>query len=82
MVGNLNVHGIGQLGNKSPNLQMNAQQQAAMQNNMGGGGPVGMNAMQMSIANNGTQSMGSMQGKFHFVFILLQPKRMRNIKIN
>lgn len=58
MVGNLNAHGIGQLGSKSPNLQSSLNAQSGMPNNLGG-----MNAMQMSIASNGTQSMGSMQGK-------------------
>lgn len=58
MVGNITAHGIGQLGSKSPNLQSSLNAQSSMPNNLGS-----MNAMQMSIASNGTQSMGSMQGK-------------------
>lgn len=60
MVGNINAHGMGQLGSKSPNLQSSLNSQASMSNNLG----VGMNSMQMSIANNGTQPMGSMQGTY------------------
>lgn len=52
----------GGLGNKSPNLQANPN--ASMANNMGGGGPMGNNSMVMSIASNGNQQpMSSMQGK-------------------
>lgn len=63
MVNQLNPHlNMGQLGSKSPNLQSQQQQQqlqSSMANNMG------MNSMQMSIANNGTQQqpMNSMPGK-------------------
>ena len=57
MVGNINTMGMGQLGSKSPNIQASLNSQSNMPNNLG------MNSMPMSIANNGTQSMGSMQGK-------------------
>lgn len=50
---NVNQLGIGPLGNKSPNLQSPPQ---SLPNTMG------MNSMPMSIANNGTQPMNSMQG--------------------
>lgn len=46
---------MGQLGNKSPNLQSTPQ--SSLSNNLG------MNSMAMSIANNGPQAMSSMQGK-------------------
>lgn len=45
---------MGQLGNKSPNLQS---PQSSLPNNLG------MNSMAMSMANNGNQPMSSMQGK-------------------
>lgn len=62
MVGNISGLGMGQLGSKSPNLQSSLNAQSSMANNHSG---VGMNSMQMSIANNGTQSMGTMQGNFN-----------------
>lgn len=51
--GNVNQLGMGPLGNKSPNLQ--SPPQANLPNTLG------MNTMPMSIANNGTQPMSSMQ---------------------
>lgn len=51
---------MGQLGSKSPNLQSPPNLQGAMGSNMGVAGMV----MPMSISNNGTQTMGSMQGNF------------------
>lgn len=61
IIGNVNALGMGQLGSKSPNLQSPPQ---SMANNMG------MNTMPMSIANNGTQPMSSMQGKQHFMIVI------------
>lgn len=64
MLGNVNPL-MSQLGSKSPNLQ--SPPQSNLQNNLG------LNAMAMSIANNGPQAMGSMQGKLraaHSVFYL------------
>lgn len=49
---NVNQLGMGPLGNKSPNLQSPPQ---SLPNSLG------MNTMPMSIANNGTQPMSSMQ---------------------
>lgn len=54
---------MGQLGSKSPNLQ--SPSQPSLANNMN------MNAMPMSIANNGTQPMSSMQGKYLTQIIFL-----------
>lgn len=51
--GNVNQLGMGPLGNKSPNLQ--SPPQSSLPNTLG------MNTMPMSIANNGTQPMSSMQ---------------------
>lgn len=51
--GNVNQLGMGPLGNKSPNLQ--SPPQSNLPNTLG------MNTMPMSIANNGTQPMSSMQ---------------------
>lgn len=51
--GNVNQLGMGPLGSKSPNLQ--SPPQSNLPNTMG------MNSMPMSIANNGTQPMSSMQ---------------------
>lgn len=51
--GNVNQLGMGPLGNKSPNLQ--SPPQSNLPNTLG------MNTMPMSIANNGTQSMSTMQ---------------------
>lgn len=51
--GNVNQLGMGPLGSKSPNLQ--SPPQSSLPNTMG------MNSMPMSIANNGTQPMSSMQ---------------------
>lgn len=51
--GNVNQLGMGPLGNKSPNLQ--SPPQANLPNTLG------MNSMPMSIANNGTQPMNTMQ---------------------
>lgn len=68
MIGNVNALGMGQLGSKSPNLQ--SPPQSSLANNMG------MNSMPMSVANNGTQPMSSMQGESYqrrlnvFVFFL------------
>lgn len=56
--GNINALTMGQLNNKSPNLQSTLVQ-STMPNTLG----VGMNSMPMSIANNGTQPMSTMQGK-------------------
>lgn len=53
---NVNQLGIGPLGNKSPNLQSPPQ---SLPNSLGMNS---MNSMPMSIANNGTQPMNSMQG--------------------
>lgn len=61
LVGNINALGMGQLGSKSPNLQSSLNVQSSMSNNMSSIGP--MNSMAMSIANNGTQPMSSMQGE-------------------
>lgn len=55
LLSNVNAMGMNQLGNKSPNLQ--SPPQSNLPNNLG------MNSMAMSIANNGPQAMGSMQGK-------------------
>lgn len=49
---------MGQLNNKSPNLQSTLVQ-SSMPNTLG----VGMNSMPLSIANNGTQPLSTMQGK-------------------
>lgn len=51
--GNVNQLGMGPLGNKSPNLQ--SPPQSNLPNTLG------MNSMPMSIANNGTQPMSTIQ---------------------
>lgn len=56
MLGNVNALGMGQLGNKSPNLQ--SPPQSSLTNSMG------INSMAMSIANNGPQSMNPMPSKY------------------
>lgn len=54
----MNALAMGQLNNKSPNLQSTLVQ-SSMPNTLG----VGMNSMPLSIANNGTQPLSTMQGK-------------------
>lgn len=61
ITGNFNAMGIGQLGNKSPNMQAKPNIQPNMSNNFGGGS-IG-NSIAMSIANNGAQSIGGIPGK-------------------
>lgn len=79
LVGNINALGMGPLGSKSPNLQSSLNVQSSMSNNMGGIGP--MNSMAMSIANNGTQPMSSMQGR-SIIYIFIYFIRHLNIVIN
>lgn len=61
---------MGQLNNKSPNLQSTLVQ-SSMSNTLG----VGINSMPMSIANNGgTQAMSTMQGSAEMLFFLIEPQ--------
>lgn len=59
IIGGVNPLGLGQVGNKSPNLQSSPNVQSNMPNN------IGNIVHSLSIANNGNASMNSMQGKFY-----------------
>lgn len=55
MLGGVNALGLGQMGNKSPNLQSPPNVQSSMPNNIGS---INVHSMSMSIANNGNSPMG------------------------
>lgn len=58
MVGVVNPLRLGQVGNKSPNLQSPPNVQSSIPNNLDSI----VHSMSMSIANNGNAPMSSMQG--------------------